>query len=88
MQDRRAPRVASTDRADIGVVPIGGLHRRYPIKAAMSTGRVQPDGATPIAITKATMPSMRPVERLFVSFLFPAASLSMTLLAAHILSTG
>jgi hypothetical protein len=59
-----------------------------PINALTSMGDVQPDGATPMAITNATMPSIRPRERFLVSFLFPAASLSTTLLAAHMLRTG
>jgi hypothetical protein len=45
-------------------------------------------GVTPNAITNAVMPSIRPVERFFESFLLPAGSRSMTALLAHICNIG
>jgi hypothetical protein len=45
-------------------------------------------GATPSAIVKAIMPSMRPVDLFLESFRLPAASRSMTQLLAQNLRTG
>src|SRR5215471_19145886 len=44
--------------------------------------------AAPTAISNAVIPSIRPVERFFESFRFPAASRSTTQLLAHHVSIG
>ena len=40
------------------------------------------NGATPIAIASATMPSMRPTERFFDGLRLPASSTAITVLLA------
>ena len=61
---------------------------RYPIKASISMTGCALNGATPIAIASATMPSIRPTERFFDGLRLPASSIAITVLAAHIESTG
>jgi hypothetical protein len=46
---------------------------RYPMRAWMSITGSAFNGATPIAIASATIPSIRPTERFFDGFLLPAS---------------
>jgi hypothetical protein len=69
------------------LVPLRG-HEVHPMRAAGSNGVVHADGATPMAMTKAIIPSIRPRARFLESLRLPAASRSMTALAAHMLRIG
>src|SRR5215471_14357569 len=61
---------------------------RYPMRLAMSMTGSAFNGATPIAIASATIPSIRPTERFLLGFLLPASSTAITVLLAHIERTG
>src|SRR5262249_25883646 len=80
----------SLPRGRRGVEQIRGpaWRLRYPMRAWTSMTRSAFNGATPIAIANATMPSIRPTERFFDGFLLPASSTAITVLLAHIESTG
>jgi hypothetical protein len=80
--------VAPANGADLGGVPVGGFHRPHPMSAATSKRVVQAAGAAPIAMTKATAPSILPIDRFFESFLFPASPRSITEFAIHMVKTG
>ena len=79
---------APTNRADLGGVPVRGLHRRHPMSAAASNFLVHAAGAAPSAMTKATAPSILPIDRFFESFLLPASPRSITELAMHMVKPG
>ena len=54
----------------------------------MSTFAVHAAGAAPIAMTKATAPSILPIDRFFESFRLPASPRSITEFAMHMVKTG
>jgi hypothetical protein len=58
------------------------------MSAAASKRVVHAAGAAPIAMTKATAPSILPIDRFFESFRVPASPRSIVALAMHIVSTG
>jgi hypothetical protein len=79
----------AADVADIGIVPISSFHiTPQPIKAFTSNFAVHAAGAAPIAMTKATAPSILPIDRFFESFLLPASPRSITEFAMHMVKTG
>jgi hypothetical protein len=79
---------AAADGSKLEGVPVGGFHRPYPMSAAASKRVVQAAGAAPIAMTKATAPSILPIDRFFESFLLPASPRSITEFAMHMVKTG
>ena len=74
------PTYDQRQRASNGFSQRGGLYHAtsasalHPMRAWTSMTRSAFNGATPIAIANATMPSIRPTERFFDGFLLPASS--------------